>query len=452
MRSKRSRLIFFGILSMTLLSCQKFLDDKPSASLVVPSSLPDLQALLDYYPKMNTNDAGSGDAAADDYYLSHNDWGALSEPLRRTYTWEKEGLFDASTNDWSRTYERVYFANTVLEAVEKIGKDAAGTAEAKNIKGQALFARARSFLQAVFIWSVAYDNNTAATDLGIPLRLTTDFNQPSARSSVFQAYQQIIHDLKEAIPLLPPTPLHKTRPSKPAAYALLGRTFLAMKLYAQAGLYADSCLQLYNSLADFNTLNPAATFPFQQFNAEVIFHSTMTTPASINSSRAKIDSSLYRSYAANDMRKLLYFRNNNNGSFAFKGSYDGTGIPFTGISVAEVYLTRAEASAREGKISAAVKDLNTVLIKRWKTGTFVPLTAATAAEAVTLVLNERRKELLFRGTRWMDIKRLNKEGNGILLMRNLNGTVFSLQPLSPRYALPIPEDVIDLTGMQQNPR
>jgi hypothetical protein len=451
MRSKKIAFLFCCVLSMAAISCKKYLEEKPAASLVVPSSLPDLQALLDYFPKMNTNDAGCGDAAADDYYLAHNDWLALSEPLRRTYTWEKEGLFDASTNDWSRAYERVYFANTVLEAVEKMGVHAPGTA-AGNIKGQALLARARSFLQAVIIWSVAYDNNTAATDLGIPLRLTTDFNQPSVRSSVLQTYRQIIDDLQQALILLPVTPLHKMRPSRPAAYALLARTFLAMRQYGQAGLYADSCLQLYNSLIDFNSLNASATFPFSQFNAEVIFHSTMTTPASINNSRAKIDSLLYRSYAANDLRKLLYFRNNNNGSFAFKGSYDGTGLPFTGISVAEAYLTRAEASAREGKTSAAMNDLNTLLLKRWKTGTFVPFTAATAGQAVTLVLQERRKELLFRGTRWMDIKRLNREPGAIVLVRNLNGTFFSLQPNSPRYALPIPDDIIDLSGMQQNPR
>ncbi|SEM08104.1 hypothetical protein SAMN05216436_101351 [bacterium A37T11] len=56
-----------------------------------------------------------------------------------------------------------------------------------------------------------------------------------------------------------------------------------------------------------------------------------------------------------------------------------------------------------------------------------------------------------RGLRWMDIKRLNKEGANITLTRNLNGQIYTLPPNDPRFALPIPEDVIDLSGMQQNP-
>jgi hypothetical protein len=169
-------------------------------------------------------------------------------------------------------------------------------------------------------------------------------------------------------------------------------------------------------------------------------------------SRAKIDSSLYQSYSTNDLRKQLYFKNNNNGSYAFKGSYDGTSLLFSGVAVDEVYLIRAECLARTGNTTAALNDLNTVLEKRWKKGTFIPFTASTPGEALTLILTERRKELLFRGLRWSDIKRLNKEGASITLKRILNGQSFTLQPNDPRYALPIPEDIIELTGMPQNAR
>ena len=80
------------------------------------------------------------------------------------------------------------------------------------------------------------------------------------------------------------------------------------------------------------------------------------------------------------------------------------------------------------------------------------ITAATEQEALTKILTERRKELPFRGLRWMDIKRLNKEGANIILVRNMNGQTYTLQPNHIRYALPIPESVIALSGMQQNPR
>ena len=90
--------------------------------------------------------------------------------------------------------------------------------------------------------------------------------------------------------------------------------------------------------------------------------------------------------------------------------------------------------------------------KRWKTGTFNPFTASDPTEALALILQERRKELLMRGLRWMDIKRLNEEGAGISLSRRLNSQLITLSPGDPRFALPIPEDVIALSGMQQNPK
>ncbi|HBI87240.1 MAG TPA: RagB/SusD family nutrient uptake outer membrane protein, partial [Sphingobacterium sp.] len=47
---------------------------------------------------------------------------------------------------------------------------------------------------------------------------------------------------------------------------------------------------------------------------------------------------------------------------------------------------------------------------------------------------------------------LNKEGAGITLQRKLNGQTYTLHPGDQRFALPIPEDIIALTGMPQNPR
>jgi hypothetical protein len=99
-----------------------------------------------------------------------------------------------------------------------------------------------------------------------------------------------------------------------------------------------------------------------------------------------------------------------------------------------------------------MNDLNTLLIKRWKSGTFKPLDSNTAEEALKKVLEERRKELLYRMLRWMDLKRLNKEQQfQKSLKRILNNEEYTLLPNDPKYALPIPERVIELSGMQQNP-
>ena len=55
-----------------------------------------------------------------------------------------------------------------------------------------------------------------------------------------------------------------------------------------------------------------------------------------------------------------------------------------------------------------------------------------------------------RGLRWMDLKRLNKEGANIVLKRVTEDKEYTLLPNSNFYALPIPEDIIQLTGMPRN--
>ncbi|SJZ66138.1 RagB/SusD family nutrient uptake outer membrane protein [Sediminibacterium ginsengisoli] len=437
-----------------LLSCQKQLDTKPDVRLVVPTELKDIQALLDNYVNINNRDIGSLETSADSYYVTDADYLAFAEQIRNMYAWKNENIFTIGTipsnNDWYLLYEVINIANNCIDGLSKIDRTPKNAKEWDNIMGQALCLRAKSFLSAAFVWSLAYDDNTAATDPGIVLRLSSDFNIPSARASVKQTYEQVIRDFKEAIRLLDVNQLSVSRFSKPAAYGLLARTYLSMRNYPAAGLYADSCLKLKSTLIDYNTFNAALTFPFAKFNAEVLFGQCLTLTAALNMSRAKIDSSFYRSYADNDLRKTLFFRNNNNGSYAFKGSYDESDKPFAGIATDEVYLMRAECYARAGNISAAMTDLNTLLAKRIKTGTFSAITATNPDDALNKVLTERKKELVFRNVRWMDIKRLNKEGANISLKRIISNETIVLPANSRRFALPLPEEIIRLTGMPQN--
>jgi hypothetical protein len=139
------------------------------------------------------------------------------------------------------------------------------------------------------------------------------------------------------------------------------------------------------------------------------------------------------------------------GYHSFKGQYSANPYAFfSGITVPEMMLTKAECGARLGQWQAAMDDLNKLLPYRYVTGTFIPLSANTQAQAIAIVLLERRKELTMRGLRWIDIKRLNKEGANILLKRVVGTETFLLPPGDNRYALPLPKDIVDLTGMQQN--
>lgn len=441
-------IIFLGTAGV---SCNKYLDAKANSNFAVPSSVPDLQALMDRYSNMNNTEAGSGEVSADNYYLSYADWQAMADNYRAMYKWDSAYVFASSGNDWSNQYLVIYRSNIVLNYAAKINRTANDQTDYNNTIGQAYYFRAKGFLQMASLFSMAYDAVTAKEDLGIPLRTGIDFNVVSVRSNNEETFQQIISDLKNAATLLPLAQVHVMRPAKAAAYGLLARTLLYMRRYTEAGLYADSCLQLYNKLIDYNSLNAASAYPVPQFNTEIICEGMIPVPSPLYNI-AKIDSALYASYATGDLRKNIFFSKNTNGSYSFKGSYEGGANLNSSICTDEMYLIRAECFARANAINPAMNDLNTLMIKRWKAGTFVPFTASNTTDALTIILNERRKELLMRGLRWMDIKRLNKEGAGIVLTRLLNGVSYSLPPNDLRYALAIPEAIIAQTGMLQNPR
>jgi len=134
-----------------------------------------------------------------------------------------------------------------------------------------------------------------------------------------------------------------------------------------------------------------------------------------------------------------------------KGSYSGKSYCFSGLAVDEVYLIRAECAARAGNRDAALADLNTLLQHRWVRQDSIPynpIVAASASAALDSVLVERRKELSFRGLRWTDIRRLNKEGANITQSHGMNGQVYQLPPSSPNYVFYLPSDVLRLSGMK----
>jgi len=259
-----------------------------------------------------------------------------------------------------------------------------------------------------------------------------------------------------AAALPPVTPAVKTRPCKPAAYAALARVYLAMQDYQNANIYADSCLALYNKLIDYNTLSKTSANPLGLFNDEVIFHAlSHGGDGMLYPGYARVDTDLYRSYAATDLRKQVFYSKAGDGYFAFKGDYSGQseGQLFNGIAVDEILLISAETYARLGNPAKAMADLNLLLSKRYASGTFVPYATNTPG-ALALILTERRKELAFRSEiRWSDLRRLNSDAQfAKTLYRHIGSQVYTLPPGDKRYAFLIPVSVIQLSGITQNPR
>jgi hypothetical protein len=445
----KQAIILLLIISSSMAACKKQLEAKPDKKLATLSTLPDLQALLDNTPATYVEPSAE-EASADNYYLTEASYNGLYQSTDRAiYGWAPANQFSGISSDWGTAYKKVYYCNSVLDALTVIPRT--DPAAWNNIKGQALVARAKTFWHIADIWALAYDETTAASEPGIPLRLNSNFNEKSVRASIKDTYSRIILDLQEAIPMLPVVPLNVIRPSRPAAYAMLSRVFLSMRQYKNAKLYADSALILFPNLMDYNLVSNDPVYPFSNPNPESIYV-TISGSSLLIPSRAIVDSILYNSYEVNDLRKTLFFKSLGANLYSFRGSYANYYNHFSGLASDELYLTRAECLVRSGQVTEGLQDLNDLLIKRYKSGTFVPVTATTVEEALPIVLRERRKELIFRFTRWMDIKRLNKEGAAIKLERIIGGLPVMLPPNDPRYALAIPEDVIALSGMEQNPR
>ena len=458
-----------GLCILVLISaCKKadFLNVKPDQNLVVPTTIEELQALLDNDQVMNgTGNFGVvpafGEVGSDNYYVSDDLLNSYVDPLgKKTYTWQKELYAGEDIVDWDLPYKSIFYSNEVLEGLRKINPDSSQINSYNNAKGIALFHRAHMYYQLAQVFAVPYETSTANTDLGIPLRKLADISEEINRSTLAETYDLIISDLKVSISLLPTIPLYKTRPSKPSAYALLARVYQTMEDYDKAFAYADSCLQLKSDLIDFNTIDTNSVLPFSRFNEEVILHSVIiAADFVVSTGLASVDSNLYRSYSPNDLRRACYFIDAaTGGSLAsgviFRGTYDGSPYYFGGLATDEVYLIRAEAAAREGDVIGAINDLNTLLSSRWRSGTFVPFSAIDANDALHQILAERRKELLFRGTRWTDLRRLNKDPQfASTSYRLVGGQTYSIPAGDPRYVYPIPDNVISFNpGMIQNSR
>lgn len=440
-----------------MISCNKYLDKKNNTSLLIPTSLTDAQALLDSYDQMNSVLTPSfGENSADDYFLKKEIYNGLALQYQYNYTW-RYYLSTGGSNDWNLGYKPVYVSNLCLDLLKNIPRNNENTYQWDQVRGAALFYRSYNFLLLLWNYAKVYDSTTADKDLGIALRMTSDFNVPTTRATNKESYDQVIKDTKTAIRLLPDYPELVTRPSKGAAYGLLARCYLSVCDYKNALNYADSALRLNSNLMNLNNdtdipLGLTANYPFKRFNKETIFYTEMDgTPSLFYSpSKSRVDTILYSLYDVNDLRKIAFFKENVDMYYQFKGMYSNYAACFSGIAVDEMLLIRAECLARTGQVDNGLIDLNTLLQTRYKTATFSPYKNLSQSKALETILVERRKELTMRGLRWMDLKRLNKEGANITLKRVEDDGIYTLEPNADYYALPLPDDIIALTGMPQN--
>ena len=441
------------LFAIFICSCSNYLEVKPDSKLAVPKTIGDLQALLDDAATMNLRIMpSSSEGSSDDYFLQDQHINSSTEDERSIYLWRAYNL--NYINDWSFCYQAIYNTNLVLEVVETIERTTANAAAWDNVKGGALFYRAFFYAALVSQYGAVYDGSTASEKPGVVLRLQSDFNKVSERSNLQACYDQVLSDAIESIKYLPNLPSHVMRPSKCASYALLTRIFLHMGNYPKVIEYATNALAINNYLMNYNSdpyiINVTAAVPFRKFNQEIIFYAEQNTTKSLmNLTKARVDTVLYHSYHGDDIRKALFFVASPPYQ-RFKGNYTANAAwLFGGLATNEVYISRAEAYVMDNQLEKAKDDLNSLLVKRYKTGKYIPVVNLPKEVLLEKIRTERRKELLMQGLRWADIKRYNRDGANIVLKRIVNGTTYVLKPNDKYYAFPIPKDISLLTGIAQ---
>jgi len=463
-------LIYIGILSTLLTSCDNYVDIKTEGKLI-PEETVNYRYLLQGASTFNYAyslvDVASDDIVMRDdhatYFNQYFSGSAYYKPFLQTYKWADEiipvGEPDSGMNS---LYSSLYTCNVIISEVmnSKNGTDA----ERLAIKGEAQVHRAFIFLNLINVFGKAYDPATSATDPGIPLLIQPTVTENITRASVKEVYDQIVKDLTEAIASgLKPVNTGRSVwfPSKASAYALLARTNLYMGNYAEALQNANAALALQNNLLNLEDYENAGDYGWPRTfqDSENILakesNSYMYSPTLLS-----LSDDLLNSFDTNDLRYQLYTRSINDmtyGSLTEGRAYskellsgDGRNA---GPTVPEMYVTKAECEARAGEAGAAMNTINTLRKKRFKPADYTDLTAVDANDALIKVLAERRKELMGRGGfRWADLKRLNKDPRFAKTITHKYLTeTFTIEPNGNRYQFPFAATYFDYApDLEQN--
>jgi len=445
------------VVGTMLTACNpEWLDVKRELNLTVPATLDDFRALLNYNLLQNDY-LGLAELSADDYVTDEASYQVIGDVERNAYSWKGDTYGGANTvTEWNNAYQQIFQCNVVVHGLGKLTPKHNEKGYYNMLLGEALFHRGRAFFNLAQLFAPPFHPSTAPEMLGIPLRLDPDPNMQTVRASLKDTYNQILEDLRRSSRLLGEESFsgNALLPRKAAAFAALARCYLVMGDYQKSGLYADSALQSQNGLLDFDTMDPQVDYPVSRLNSEIIFQSTLAPLYTVFSRHFGFTpTGLFSIYDKRDLRRSIYFQDVANDEVGFRGSYNGSVQLFSGTTTAEMYLIRAESNLRIGQPEPALSDLNLLRKHRCKPTDFYQLEITATPGLLDTIIAERKRELVRRGLRWMDLRRLNQDpSTAETLARTMNGQVFNLQPNSKRYTFPIPDYIIDATGMEQNER
>lgn len=394
-----------GIVLWANLSCDGFLDEKPEKSILVPNNVADVRYILDNYKILNENPLLCF-ILADDWQTSDENWEGLNPWVQRSYLWEDE-LFAPGerSTDYNLLHRKVFYANVVLKTLEDLEKG--GDPAVLELRGEALYLRSLSlfYLAQLFL---PHPQSSQIEDIEIPVHFNPDVNAKPEWIGSDGLMEKIVMDLEESSLLLSAKAAYPNRPDRMVAKGLLSRVYLYIGDFENAYKVGMELINGDYSLLDFGEYESDSSYPFPLFNSETVYYGFTSSYFVTASPMTFINPELFELYSDNDFRKDLFFTKSPSGGPLFRGSYTGVSSLFTGISLSEIYLNVAEAAVRTGKEDEGLQLLSILASKRYKD--VEKWKAEAGDDLLEIVLEERRKELVFRCTRWGDMKRLASQG------------------------------------------
>lgn len=453
--------VCFILLYATLgFSCKKFIEtDAPRTDLVRETVFKNNStanaAMLDVYVQLKS----FGFANGSQYGLSF--LGSISSDEMNNYVKNRHEEFQQFNDNnlepnnfileqnWASLYRSIYQANSIIEG---LATSAGVSTVLKNqLEGEAKFIRAFCHFYLVNLWG------------DVPLVLSTDYklNNSISRTSKDLVYQQIISDLKEAQNLLSDNYLvsdnERVRANKGAATAMLARVYLFNNDWLNAENEAKSIINnngLYGLEPDlmevFRTTSKEVIFQLWSNNYPTEFSTFFVHPAVGGPRFGAMRVEFVDSFVPDDQRRLIWIQDvfHNGTTFYRMAKYISFAVPpddfSTVLKVSEQYLIRAEARAKQGKITGPNSAETDINIIRTRAG-LDPTTAANQSDMLLAIENERKHELFGEwGHRWLDLKRTNRASD-------------ILSPIKPNWQaykelFPIPEpQLINNPNIIQNP-
>lgn len=244
MKKKIYIALSLALMGLSLSSCNDYLDTMPDNRTTIDTEDKVKSILVSAYPDRTYGLVT--ETMSDNVDNLGDDNTSTSRFLDQAYAWEDitESNNDDMEKFWNTSYSAIANANLALEGIENLG--GATTESLKELKAEALLARAFNHFNLVNIFCKAYNKQTSGTDLGMayvdkPLT-TLKANLP--RGTVAEDYEKIDRDIQEALPMVGDNHLDQPKYhfNIRAAYAFAARFYLFYEKWDEAVKYANLCL------------------------------------------------------------------------------------------------------------------------------------------------------------------------------------------------------------------